>query len=95
MEFFYNLRAVANLQNDTFWTQNRNFLINLTLLKQKGTFLGRKKPPEAAAGHDTLVLRTKTLLAGMAHGRADRTSRRAEIPPPEESTKGGGRRRPS
>ena len=29
----------------------------------------------------------------MAHGRADRTSRRAEIPPPEESTKGGGRRR--
>ena len=93
MEFFYNLRAVANLQNDTFWTQNRNFLINLTLLKQKGTFLGRKKPPEAAAGHDTLVLRTKTLLAGMAHGRADRTSRRAEIPPPEESTKGGGRLR--
>ena len=63
--------------------------------------MGRKKPPEAAAGHDTLVLRTKTLLAGMAHGRADRTSRRAEIPPPEEaalraaSTKGGGRlRRP-
>ena len=85
MEFFYNLRAVANLQNDTFWTQNRHFLINLTLLKQKGTFLGRKKPPEAAAGHDTLVLRTKTLLAGMAHGRADRTSRRAEIPPPEEA----------
>ena len=85
------------MQNDTFWTQNRHFLINLTLLKQKGTFLGRKKPPEAAAGHDTLVLRTKTLLAGMAHGRADRTSRRAEIPPPEEaalraaSTKGGGR----
>ena len=52
---------------------------------------GRKKPPEAAAGHNTLVLRTKTLLASMAHERTDRTSRRAEIPPPEESTKGGGR----
>ena len=47
--------------------------------------MGRKKPPEAAAGHDTLVLRTKTLLASMAHGRTDRTSRRAEIPPPEEA----------
>ena len=57
----------------------------MTLFKQKGQFLGRNKPPEAAAGHDTLVLRTKTLLAGMAHGRADRTSRRAEIPPPEEA----------
>ena len=65
----------------------------MTLFKQKGQFLGRKKTPEAAAGHDTLVLRTKTLLASMAHGRTDRTSRRAEIPPPEESTKGGGRRR--
>ena len=85
MEFFYNLRRVANLQNGTFWTQNRNFLINLTLFKQKGQFLGRKKPPGAAAGHDTLVLRTKTLLAGMAHERTDRTSRRAEIPPPEEA----------
>ena len=93
MEFFHNLRAVANLQNGTFGTQNRYFLTNLTLFIQKGQFWGRKKPPEAAAGHDTLVLRTKTLLAGMAHGRADRTSRRAEIPPPEESTKGGGRRR--
>ena len=85
MEFFYNLRRVANLQNCTIWTQNRIFLINLTLFKQKDQFWGRKKPPEAAAGHDTLVLRTKTLLAGMAHGRADRTSRRAEIPPPEEA----------
>ena len=91
MEFFYNLRAVANLQNDTFWTQNRHFLINLTLLKQKGTFLGRKKTPEAAAGHDTLVLRTETLLASMAHERTDRTSPRAEIPLPQESTKAGGR----
>ena len=47
-------------------------------------------------GHNTLAfLRTKTLLASTAHGRTDRTSRRAEIPPPEESTKGGGRlRRP-
>ena len=51
----------------------------------KDTILGWKKPPKAAAGHDTLVLRTKTLLACMAHGRADRTSRRAEIPPPEEA----------
>ena len=50
--------------------------------------MGRKKTPEAAAGHDTLVLRTETLLAGMAHGRADRTSRRAEIPPPEEAAGG-------
>ena len=54
--------------------------------------------PEKSAGgscgsHDTLVLRTKTLLASMAHECTDRTSRRAEIPPPEESTKGGGRRR--
>ena len=85
MEFFHNLRAVANLQNGTFGTQNRYFLTNLTLFIQKGQFWGRKKTPEAAAGHDTLVLRTKTLLAGMAHGRADRTSRRAEIPPPEEA----------
>ena len=50
-----------------------------------GPFLGRKKTPEAAAGHDTLVLRTKTLLASMAHECTDRTSRRAEIPPPEEA----------
>ena len=50
-----------------------------------GTFFGRKKTPEAAAGHDTLVLRTKTLLASMAHECTDRTSRRAEIPPPEEA----------
>ena len=39
--------------------------------------------PEAAAGHNTLVSRTKTLLASMAHECMDRTSRRAEIPPPE------------
>ena len=45
------------------------------------TFWGRKKTPEAAAGHNTLVLRTKTLLASMAHECTDRTSRRAEIPP--------------
>ena len=50
-----------------------------------GPFFGRTKPPEAAAGHDTLVLRTKTLLASMAHECTDRTSRRAEIPPPEEA----------
>ena len=48
-------------------------------------FWAGKKTPEAAAGHDTLVLRTKTLLASMAHERTDRTSRRAEIPPPEEA----------
>ena len=41
--------------------------------------------PEAAAGHNTLVLRKKTLLASMAHECTDRTSRRAEIPPPEEA----------
>ena len=58
-----------------------------------GPLVGRKKTPEAAAGHDALVLRTKTLLASMAHECADRTSRRAEIPPPAESTKGGSRRR--
>ena len=44
-----------------------------------------KKTPEAAAGHDTLVLRTKILLASKAPRRTDRTSRRAEIPPPEEA----------
>ena len=55
--------------------------------------MGWTKPPEAAAGHDTSVLRTKTLLASMAHECTDWTSRRAEIPPPEESTKGSGRRR--
>ena len=52
-----------------------------------GPFFGRKKTPEAAAGHDALVLRTKTLLASMAHERTDRTSRRAEIPPPEEAAR--------
>ena len=52
-----------------------------------GPFFGRKKTPEAAAGHDTLVLRTKTLLASMAHECTDRTSRRAEIPPPEEAAR--------
>ena len=59
-------------------------------LSEIGQFilLSQTKPPEAAAGHDTLVLRTKTLLASMAHECTDRTSRRAEIPPPEESTKG-------
>ena len=44
--------------------------------------------PEAAAGHNTLVLRRRTLLTSMAHECTDRTSRRAEIPPPER-----GRRR--
>ena len=58
---------------------------------QPTPFLGRTKPPEAAAGRDTLVLRAKTLLASMAHGRTDRTSRRAEIPPPEMSPQRGGR----
>ena len=50
-----------------------------------GPFFGRKKTPEAAAGHDNLVLRTKTLLASMAHECTERTSRRAEVPPPEEA----------
>ena len=85
---------MANLQNGTFWIQHRHFLTNLILFKQKGQFWGRKKPPEAAAGHDTLVLRTKTLLASMAHECMDRTSRRAEIPSPEDFTKGGRRVRP-
>ena len=59
-------------------------------------FFWPEKMPEAAARHNTLVLRTKTLLASMARECTDRTSRRAEVPPPEESTKGGGcRRRPS
>ena len=60
-------------------------------LSENQQILGQTKPPEAAAGHNTLVLRKKTLLASMAHECTDRTSRRAEIPPPEESTKGGGR----
>ena len=45
-----------------------------------GPFFGRTKSPEAAAGHDTLVLRTQTILCSIAHERTDRTSRRAEIP---------------
>ena len=54
--------------------------------------------PEAAAGHNTLVLIKKTLYASMAHECTDLTSRRAEIPPPEEAAlraapKGGGRLR--
>ena len=85
MVFFHNPLGVANSQNGTFRTQNRHVFVNLLHFETKYQFWGRKKPPEAAAGHDTLVLRTKTLLAGMAHGRADRTSRRAEIPPPEEA----------
>ena len=52
-----------------------------------------EKTPDAAAGHNTLVLRKKTLLASMAHECTDRTSQRAETPPPEESTKGGGAKR--
>ena len=59
---------------------NFNFFDQLPTLTN---FVAEQKPPEAAAGHDTLVLRTKTLFASMAHGRTDRTSRRAEIPPPE------------
>lgn len=31
MEFFHNLRAVANLQNGTFGTQNRYFLTRVEL----------------------------------------------------------------
>ena len=38
---------------------------------------------EAAAGHSTLVLRKKTILASMAHECTNPKSRRAEIPPPE------------
>ena len=55
------------------------------MLEEKDPFWGQKKSTEAAAGHNTLVLRTKTLLASMAHERMDLTSRRAEIPPPEEA----------
>ena len=72
--------------------QGRKLVKKVNILKQTVN-LGAGKPPEAAAGHNTLVLRTKTLLASMAHGHTDRTSQRAEIPPPEESTKGGGRER--
>ena len=55
---------------------------------KKDTVLKRslcEKTPEAAAGHNTLVLKKKTFLASTAHERTDRTSRRAEIPPPEEA----------
>ena len=68
---------------------------NLCILAQRcssfsgpGPIFGQKQTPEAAAGHNILVLRKKTLLASMAHEFTDRTSRRADIPPPEESTKG-------
>ena len=40
---------------------------------------------DPAAGRDTLVLRTKTLLSSMVHECTDRASPRAEIPPPEEA----------
>ena len=43
------------------------------------------KTSEAAAGHNTLVLRIKTFWASIAHERTDRTSRRAEVPTPEEA----------
>ena len=74
-------------------SSNTEKYIPLNNCSGPGPFFGRRKTPDAAAGHDTLVLRTKTLLASMAHESTDRTSRRAEVPPPEESTKGGGRRR--
>ena len=90
MVCFHNPRAVANSQNETFRTLNKHVFANLTHVETKRSIWGPEKMPKAAAGHDTLVLRTKTLLASMAHERTDRTSRRAEIPPPEESIKGGG-----
>ena len=65
---------VSGLQKETLFSRGQ-------LLR--GPFGGRKKRPEAAAGHNNLVLKRKTLFASMAYEGTDRTGRRVEIPPPE------------
>ena len=72
------------------WVKNSKnvrcvFFADWAHFEGNGCFLCRKKTPEAAAGHNTLVLRKKIHLASIANECMDRTSRRAEIPPPEEA----------